>query len=103
MVVWLWVVLPLPSLLVVNDAVLVTVPDGHGAVDASVPETMWTKTLAPAARSEERRVGKEWGIKQLWAVVSAAMLQDRPELVGTVSVMVTPWARPGPSLVAVIV
>src|SRR5438477_494143 len=95
---------PESSLLVVRLVRFEMRTDGHGAVEALVVEVIRTCTLAPAARSPWLQVSTPPLIEQLAAVVPAASIcQFRPELVGSVSVMTTPWARPGPALVAVIV
>src|SRR6266436_3434524 len=78
--------LGLPSLLVVAEAVLLTVPQ----VAEVVGEVMWTWTEAEGARS----TGPKWR-------TPAVMLQLRPALVGTVSETVTLRAMPAPVLVTV--
>src|SRR5260370_1488287 len=84
----------LPSLLVVTDAELLTVPQ----VADVVGEVMWTWKDAEAARptSEIRTTSKV--ICHLPLVTQASMLQLRPELLGTVSETVTLCAVPAPAL-----
>src|SRR5579864_8465554 len=93
---------PEPSLLVVKCARLSIVPVPH--VVRSVGLVMWTVKLAPASRSVGPQVNTPAGMVHAGVVgVWEATLQDRPVLVGRVSVMVKPWASPAPALVAVIV
>src|SRR5437763_1678810 len=89
-------VVGLPSLVVVTEAVLVTVPFGQGAVAAVVGLVMWTWTEAPGPRSvvgpPKCRVPPE--IVQ--AGSAGLTVQTRSVLVGRVSLSVTSWAVPGP-------
>src|SRR5260370_771694 len=89
--------LGLPSLLVVTDAELLTVPQ----VADVVGEVMWTWKDAEGARS----TGPKWRtpvvMVQVPVVAPASMLQLSPELVGRVSETVTPVAVPAPVLVTV--
>src|SRR5437660_741281 len=91
----------LPSLLVVAEAVLTTVPFGHGAVAAVVGLVMWTWLEAPGARSAGPKL-KELPVRvQVPVVCAPSMDQDKSAFEGTVSETVTPWAVPRPLLVTV--
>src|SRR5260370_840281 len=85
----------LPSLVVVTDAELLTVPQ----VAEVVGEVMWTWKEAEGARS----TGQKWRtpvvMVQLPVVLVPSMLQLSPALVGTVSETVTLRAMPAPVLV----
>src|SRR5258707_8881114 len=87
--------LGLPSLVVVAEAVLLTVPQ----VAEVVGEVMWTWKDAEGARS----TGPKWRtpavMVQLPVVLVPSMLQLNPALVGTVSETVTLRAVPPPGLV----
>src|SRR6266853_2066590 len=89
--------LGLPSLVVVAEAVLLTVPQ----VAEVVGEVMWTWKEAVGARS----TGPKWRtpvvMVQVPVVPPASMLQIKPELAGKVSETVTPVAVPGPELLIV--
>src|SRR6266478_6325283 len=89
--------LGLPSLVVVAEAVLLTVPQ----VAEVVGEVIWTWKDAEGARS----TGPKWRtpavMVQLPVVLVPSMLQLRPELVGRVSETVTLCAVPAPVLVTV--
>ena len=66
---------------------------------------MWTDALAPAFRSKfgppQERTPPE--TEQFQPPVVASTFHDRPALVGSVSVMLTPKAFPAPLLSTVIV
>src|SRR6266478_1266840 len=89
--------LGLPSLLVVTDAELLTVPQ----VADVVGEVIWTWKDAEGARS----TGPKWRtpavMVQLPVVLVPSMLQLRPVLVGRVSETVTLFEVPAPGLVTV--
>src|SRR6266704_2302405 len=85
----------LPSLLIVTEAELLTVPQVAGVVD----EVMWTWTEAPGARSAGPKCRTPAVMVQVPVVVPASMLQLRPALVGRVSETATFRAVPAPVLV----
>src|SRR5712691_11010062 len=89
--------LGLPSLLVVTEAELLTVPQ----VAEVVGEVMWTWKEAVGARS----TGPKWRtpvvMVQVPVVPPASMLQLRPELAGRVSETLSLCAMPAPVLVTV--
>src|SRR5258708_1876870 len=87
----------LPSLLVVAEAVLLTVPQ----VAEVVGEVMWTWTEAEGARSTGPKCRTPAVMVQVPVVAPASMLQLSPALVGTVSETVTLRAMPSPVLVTV--
>src|SRR5258707_641576 len=89
--------LGLPSLLVVAEAVLLTVPQ----VAEVVGEVMWTWTEAEGARSTGPKCRTPAVMVQVPVVAPASMLQLSPELVRTVSETVTLRAVPSPVLVTV--
>src|SRR6266481_8168123 len=89
--------LGLPSLLVVAEAVLLTVPQ----VAEVVGEVMWTWTEAEGARSTGPKLRFPAVSVQLPVVLVPSMLQLSPALVGTVSETVTLRAMPSPVLVTV--
>src|SRR6266571_3935719 len=87
----------LPSLVVVAEAELLTVPQ----VAEVVGEVMWTWTEAPGARSTGPKCRTPAVMVQVPVVAPASMLQLRPELVGRVSETVTLRAMPSPLLATV--
>src|SRR6266487_704214 len=90
--------LGLPSLLLVTEALLVTVPH----VAAVVGLVMCTAADAPDARSAGPNESTPLLILQLLAGLCEAIVQVRPLLVGSVSVTVTLRAMPAPELVTMI-
>src|SRR6266446_4870519 len=89
--------LGLPSLVVVAEAVLLTVPQ----VAEVVGEVMWTWKEMPEARSTGPKCRTPVVMVQVPVVPPASMLQIKPELVGRVSETVTPVAVPAPVLLIV--
>src|SRR6266566_3065861 len=83
-----------PSLEVVTEAVLFTVP--HVAL--VVGEVMWTWVLAPPARSAGPKCSAPEEMLHPELELAVSMDQLRPALVGRVSVTVTPLAVPVPLL-----
>src|SRR6266436_7921689 len=82
----------LPSLVVVTDAELLTVPQ----VAEVVGEVRWTWKETPEARSAGPKCRTPVVMVQVPVVPPASMLQIKPELAGRVSETVTPVAVPGP-------
>src|SRR5712692_7228313 len=89
--------LGLPSLLVVAEAELLTVPQ----VAEVVGEVMWTWKEMPEAMSTGPKCRTPDVMVQVPVVAPASMLQLSPELVGRVSETVTLRAVPAPVLVTV--
>src|SRR5260370_11950868 len=87
----------LPSLVVVTEAELLTVPQ----VAEVVGEVMWTWKEAPEARSTGPKLRFPAVSVQLPVVWRPSMLQLSPAVVGTVSETVTPVPVPGPELLIV--
>src|SRR5438067_429023 len=98
-------VIGLQSLEVFTLAVLVTVPNGQGAVSLVVGLTMWTWTVAPEARSVPGppywRTPPEIAQPGSVLAASGSIVQFRSALVGSVSETVTSCAVPRPLLVTV--
>ena len=78
-----------PSLVVATDAVLFTTPQSA----ASVGELRWTERLALAAMSPKEQLSTPAAIWQ------SVLSSDQSKPVGSVSLTVTPRARPAPLLV----
>src|SRR4051812_41015926 len=89
-----------PSLLVVAEAVLTTVPFGHGAVAAVVGLVMWTWLEAPGTRSVPGppKLSVVPMMFQPGEELAPSIVQTRPGLVGSGSDTVTSWAVPVPLL-----
>src|SRR5437867_2816252 len=88
---------PDPSLVVVTEAELFTCPQVAGVVG----EVMWTWVLALGARLAGPKDNTPLAIDQPELEPPASIDQFSPELVGRVSVTVTPLAVPVPVLVTV--
>src|SRR5260370_1112287 len=86
--------LGLPSLLVVTEAVLLTVPQ----VAEVVGEVMWTWKEMPEARSTGSKFRSQAVMLELPAFPPRPTPQLSPALVGRVSETVTPVAVPAPVL-----
>src|SRR5260370_439948 len=87
----------LPSLVVVTDAELLTVPQ----VAEVVGEVIWTWKEAPEARSTGPKLRFPAVSVQLPVVLVPSMLQLSPAVVGTASETVTVRAMPAPVLLTV--
>src|SRR5437764_131729 len=96
-------VVGLPSLVVVTEAVLVTVPLWQGPVAPVVGLAMWTCTKAAGARSVVGPPKCRTPPEIVQAGSMGSTVQLSPGLAGSRSETVTPWAVPVPLFLTVIV